>query len=54
MSIQFEGLDEFDNEVYVLCEEEQKTGSIRVRIDLCTIMNIHVEEKLRKKAGEPS
>jgi len=49
MSIQFAGLDELDNEVYVLLEEGQKIGSIKMRFDLCTIMNIHVDEKLRKK-----
>jgi N-acetylglutamate synthase-like GNAT family acetyltransferase len=47
MSIQFADLDELDNEVYVLLEEGQRTGSIKVRFDLCTIMVILVEEKLR-------
>jgi len=46
MSICFDGLDEFDNEVYVLREEGQKTGSIKVRLGLCTIMDILVEERL--------
>ena len=49
MSIQFEGIDGFESEVYVLLEDGQKTGSINVRFDLCTIMKIHVEEKLRKQ-----
>jgi len=49
MVTQFEGLDEFDNEVYVLLEEGRKIGSIKVRLDLCTVMDIFVEEELRRK-----
>ncbi len=49
MSIQFDGVNDLENEVYGLYEQGQKVGQIKVRLDMCTIMDIFIKPDLRRQ-----
>lgn len=49
MSVKFGGIDCLDNELYELYVEDQKVGWAKVRFDLCSIMDIFVDETLRNR-----
>lgn len=51
MSIEYEGTDESDNEVYALIEQGQKVGSLKVcqiHSEMLTIMHNFLREDLRE------
>lgn len=49
MEIKFDKIDELENKVYVIYDGAKKVGHIMVRFDMCTIMNVWVDEDLRIK-----
>jgi ribosomal protein S18 acetylase RimI-like enzyme len=49
MSITYNGKDEGDNEKYLLSDKGVIIGYIKIKLDLQMIMDIWVEENLRKK-----
>jgi ribosomal protein S18 acetylase RimI-like enzyme len=49
LSIKYDGIDDRDNEVYSLYENGQKVGWIKVRFDLCSIIDIFVKKEKRNE-----